>query len=355
MPTGIGREETLRLRANRNKNSEGALVTKEDIMAATGVKKTKKKMVVAKKVEEPKPILYIHRSVSKLQDQKGLHEMYNEKNVWFMPHIQYFSLKNGPDFTFTEKIQLQNALDQIIKVSLIANWICLKGKLPFRIKKSNTMLRFENTKKILSINESFKTPNHFLTITDLRDPDNSYYINKSYPERLIMEQKMLRFSVFMFGKVIGPGGGDPVYLMSNFFRLGLTVEQRATILYCSFVESKYIVKGIDHSPMDTNDPAVLLFEDILATLKETDTDAKQIIAELENDKKHKEFEEHRMQAEILAAERLKGYTIFPAYDQETPSSETSKPKVMKKAIKRASSAQRGYSSKHLKIEPATNL
>ncbi len=317
--TGIERKETLRIRANRNKNAEGALVKMEEIMAATETEKTKKEKVEEEKVEEPKPELYIPRPVSKLQDQEQLHEMYNEKNVWFRPHIKYFSFNNGPDFTFAEKIKLQNSLDQIIKVSLIADWICLTGKLPFLIKKSNTMLRTENTEQILSINQAFMTPNHLLTITDLREPHNPDYINKSYSERLRMEQNIRRIPVSHFKKRTGRGGGYPVYLMSNFFRLGITAEERATILYCSFVESSDLMDmGVLSRPLSAlvSDPAVLLFEDILATLKETH--ARQIIEDLENDKKHKEFEEHRMQAEILAAQRSKGYTIFLAYDQETP-------------------------------------
>ncbi len=301
-------------------------------MAATETEKTKKEKVV----EEPKPKLYIPRPVSKLQDQEELHEMYNEKNVWFSPHIKYFSFNNGPDFTFAEKIQLQNALDQIIKVSLITDLICLKEQLPFLIKKSNTMLRTENTEDILSINEILMTSFILLTITDLREPHNPDYINKSYAERLRMEQNIRRLPISHFRDLTGPGGGFPVYLMSNFFRLGITAEERATILYCSFVESSDLMSMRPlPRPLSVlvSDPAVLLFEDILAMLKETH--ARHIIEDLENDKKRKEFEEHRMQAEILAAQRSKGYTIFPAYDQETPSSETSKQKVRKKAIKRA--------------------
>ncbi len=261
------------------------------------------------------------------QDTEAFDRQFNEKNVWFRPHIKYSSLKNGPDFTFAEKIQLQNALDQITKVSRIARGTCDSSKLPRRLKTSNKLINVIDVEYVKHLDTMFSKTDKLFIITDLRDPHNPVLANKSYQEMIILESNLRVFQA-----------GSLVYVGSKFFRLGLTLEQRAMILYQSFIKlPKWIfdqrMRGI-HGPIE-DDPAVLLFEEIQDRLTEQCMYEEQTQAELNKAKAYVDFANDREQAEILAAERAKGYTMFAAYDQATPLSETIKPKIMKKAIKKA--------------------
>ncbi len=313
MPTGIGREETMRIRSNRKKDADDVLPTTENLT---------------------------NRPRNNLQDHTAFDELYNAQNVWFLPHIRYFSLKKGPDFKFSEKIKLKHALDKITKVVRLADVMLKTIEVPFRIKNRNEETELADVETIKAINQLFHIPNMLLTITDLRDPNNPDYINKSPADKLIMEQKISRLPLRVFKNHTGLAGGFPVYLMSDFFKVGLTAEQRATILYRSFVEASDLMdtRALRSVSALVSHPAVLLFEDILAWIKVHDKDAweTQVTLHDANEaKESKKFLRGIEASETLVAERSKGYTIFPAYDQETPSSETSKPQVMKKAIKRA--------------------
>ncbi len=316
MPTGIEREVTLRIRANRNKNAEGALVTKEEIMAATETEKTKKEKVeeekVEEKVEEPKPELYISSPVSKLQDQEELHEMYNEKNVWFCPHIKYSPFKNGRAFTFAEKIQLQNALDQITKVSMIARGFCDSSDPSRRLLTSNKFINTVDAEFVQYLDTMFSKTSVIITIYDLRAPGKPELADKD-------RQEMSTWACDALYKK----GWFSIYIGYDFFSLGITPEQRAIILYYNFVKlATYTQVGEvmfkpEPIPIDHH-PAVLLFEDIQDRLTEQRSYEEQTQAELNKAKATQASAEKREQAEAFAVARTQGYKIFPAYDQETP-------------------------------------
>ncbi len=159
------------------------------------------------------------------QDTEAFDRQINEKNVWFRPHIKYSSFKKGPDYTFSEKIQLQNALNKITKISMIANNICDVSVLPFRIKTSNTLLDIIDAEFVRYLDTMFSKTSIIITINDLRDPVNPELVNKSHHEMSICACNIL------YGKA-----GLSIYIGSDFFRLGITLEQRAIILYYNFVK-----------------------------------------------------------------------------------------------------------------------
>jgi hypothetical protein len=246
------------------------------------------------------------------QDTEAFDRQINEKNVWFRPHIKYSSFKKGPDYTFSEKIQLQNALNKITKISMIANNICDVSVLPFRIKTSNTLLDVIDAEFVQNLDMMFSKTSVIITINDLRDPVKPELVDKSHHEMSTWACDAL------YQK-----GWFSIYIGYDFFSFGITPEQRAIILYYNFVKlATYTQVGegrfkptpipIDHHP------AVLLFEDIQDRLTEQRSYEEQTQAELNKAKATQASAEKREQAEAFAVARTQGYKIFPAYDQETP-------------------------------------
>ncbi len=341
MPTKTWREETVSLRSQRSKKADGALIKTEDITSATKVSPN----VDAYQGIQPWNRLY-YGVYEDLQETEAFDRLINEKNAWFRPHIKYTSLKNGPDFTFAEKIQLQNALDQITKVSRIAKSYCahaqslmsitgphLKPK-PLRLPTSGQSLSREDEKLVKCLDRMCSGTNAVIVITDIRDPYNPEIANKSYQDVITWESK-----------IDVAQDGSAVYVGSNFFRFGLTPEQRTIILYRSFfylacyqIDNNHRgLSGLMEQYPESTNRVLLLFKEIqdALTLAGEQSRVEKAAAEAQKQESQARLnkakaQKQRKQAERFAAERSKGYTMFPAYDQKTSLS-----KSIKNAIQRA--------------------
>ncbi len=199
--------------------ADGALVRTEYIKSATKVSPN----VGAYQGIQPWNRLY-YGVYEDLQETEAFDRQINEKNVWFRPHIKYSSLKNGPDFTFAEKIQLQNALDQIIRISSIAIGFCHSSNPDQIDKKSMKFIHQEDRRFIEYLYTILSKKKNFIVITDMRDRHNPEIANKSYQDIITWESK-----------IDVAQGGSSVWIGSDFFRFGLTPEQRAIILYKSII------------------------------------------------------------------------------------------------------------------------
>jgi hypothetical protein len=301
------------------------------------------------------------------QDTELFDKQINEKNIWFHPHIKYVSFeKNVPEFTFAEKIKLQYSLDQITKVSRIAKSYCAHAQSPksltdpmrrqmnpLHLPTSDKLLSKDHERMVKYVNRSCSGKTDVILITDLRDPYNPEIANKSYQDVITWE-----------GTINITYDCCSVYVGSNFFRFGLTPQQRTLILYRSFlavacyeIDDNFGAKSslLEKYP-ECTDGAVLLFKEIqdALTLADEQSRVDKAAAEAEDDAKadaraeaeaDEDVEEtpeekqarlnkakaqkQRKQAKRLAAERSKGYTMFPAYDQNTSPSKTSKGKSLK--------------------------
>ncbi len=162
------------------------------------------------------------------QDTELFDKQINEKNVWFRQHIKYSSLKKWPYFTFAEKIKLQYSLDQMTKVSRIAKSYCAHAqskksltdpmkhqKNPLHRPTSGNLLPQENERMVKYVNWLCSGKNEVILITDIRDPYNPEIANKSYQD-VITWEGTIKITYELCS----------VYLGSNFFRFGLTPQQR---------------------------------------------------------------------------------------------------------------------------------
>ncbi len=363
MPEKTWSEETKSIRdANRSrKEVDGRLNSHELIEKSTGIYFNRDPLVFKdepwnRKIRTWTPP-WAHW-IDICQDTELFDKQINEKNIWFHPHIKYSSLKNGPDFTFAEKIQLQNALDQITKVSRIVKSYCAHAQSPKSLtdplrrqknplhlptsgnllSKDNERMAKDNERMVKYVNRSCsgKTTDIIL-ITDIRDPYNPQIANQSYQDVIRLE-----------GKFKITYDCCSVYVGSDFFRFGLTPQQRTLILYRSFlavtcfeIDYNFGAKSCLLSKYpECTDGAVLLFKEIqdALTLADEQSRVDKAAAEAEESQARlnkAKAQKQRQQAEILAAERSKGYTVFPAYDQNTSPSKTSNGKVIKNAIQKA--------------------
>lgn len=196
-----------------------------------------------------------------LQDKALFDRVYNDKNVFFRPHIHFGVTHNREDYTFGEKVMLQVALNEVTKISMIAMSLCDVVTLPLLLQTpGGKIFDIFDLEFVQSLDAMFSDPCTSYTIYDLRGRDGGELVNASYSEMRVQQTR--------------DNGNDwpgiAIYIGSDFFDVTISSEERVLILYYAFIKTANWITsmGNDFYLASMNDhSALLLFKDILESIK----------------------------------------------------------------------------------------